>query len=313
MPPRPGERSLIPVSVSGQWGYADRKGNLVIPPQFTFAGEFVEGLARVNVGAQGSSGAVGGEWGYIDPGGQWKIPLRFDQADDFSEGLAAVNTGARVEYWAHEDQYYMRGSKWRFINAGGGWGLEPQFDGASSFSGGLAPVSNGAKSFFVDRTGACRITGDFRCAFRFSEGRAAVEVGGLWGYVDGCGNWVAPPRFDTAGSFSEGLSAGFIRQPRRRVFVDLEGREAFAAPEGCGYVGEFSEGLVWASWGSWTIPKPRAVRSERGGCGYLGRTGQWVIEPRFESADGFRDGLAGVSLNGRYLLIDAAGAVIWRE
>lgn len=43
MPVLPGKRSLIPVCVSRRWGYVDRKANLVIPPRFAFAGEFVEG------------------------------------------------------------------------------------------------------------------------------------------------------------------------------------------------------------------------------------------------------------------------------
>jgi hypothetical protein len=47
--------------------------------------------------------------------------------------------------------------------------------------------------------------------------------------------------------------------------------------------------------------------------GYIDLTGEFTIQQRFESADGFRDGLAGVSLNGRHMLIDAAGAVFWQE
>jgi hypothetical protein len=37
------------------------------------------------------------------------------------------------------------------------------------------------------------------------------------------------------------------------------------------------------------------------------------FEPRLESADDFRGGLAGVRLNGRYMLIDAPGAVFLEE
>jgi hypothetical protein len=146
---------------------------------------------------------------------------------------------------------------------------------------------------------------------------------------------VAPPRFDTAGSFSEGLAAGLVPETRRYVFINREGREVFAAPEGCGHVGDFSEGLVWASWRAWTsqgyldregrwVIEPRfqlatdfheglaRVKIE-GLYGYIDLLGQFKIEPRFESAEDFREGLAGVSLNGRCLLIDPAGAVFWQE
>jgi hypothetical protein len=62
----PVEQALFPVQVDGKWGYIDRTGTIVIPPQFGFAGSFSEGLARVLVGNMET-----GKWGYIDHTGAY--------------------------------------------------------------------------------------------------------------------------------------------------------------------------------------------------------------------------------------------------
>src|ERR1700757_3769607 len=41
---------LLPVKVSGKWGYVDGSGQLVITPQFDYAEEFHEGRGRICLG-----------------------------------------------------------------------------------------------------------------------------------------------------------------------------------------------------------------------------------------------------------------------
>ena len=42
--------NLFPISVNGQWGYINKRGEIIIKPQFNSAGEFSEGLAWVSLG-----------------------------------------------------------------------------------------------------------------------------------------------------------------------------------------------------------------------------------------------------------------------
>jgi hypothetical protein len=65
----------------------DTTGALVIKPQFSAAGPFSEGLARVEV-KEGDKFKF--KTGYIDKDGKMKIPLQFEQGSDFSGGLAPV-------------------------------------------------------------------------------------------------------------------------------------------------------------------------------------------------------------------------------
>ena len=94
---------LFPAVKDGKYGFIDIKGNFVIPPIFTSAKYFSEGLAAVNVGGRSyidssTDGgqyihAENGKWGYIDRTGEMKIPPQFSEAREFSEGLAAVAIG----------------------------------------------------------------------------------------------------------------------------------------------------------------------------------------------------------------------------
>ena len=47
--------------------------------------------------------------------------------------------------------------------------------------------------------------------------------------------------------------------------------------------------------------------------GYINEQAEWVIPPQYDSADGFRDGLALVEQDGKLRYIDHDGAVVWEE
>jgi len=93
---------LFPAIKDGKYGFIDIKDNVVIPPIFTSAKYFSEGLAAVQVGGRsyidslpGSGQYIGsekGKWGYIDRTGEIKIPPQFSEAREFSEWLARIGT-----------------------------------------------------------------------------------------------------------------------------------------------------------------------------------------------------------------------------
>ncbi len=66
-------RNLFPIEQNKKWGYIDRDGKTVIPPQFEFAEEFSEGLALVQ---------LNGKWGFIDASGTLVIDARYSSAHD---------------------------------------------------------------------------------------------------------------------------------------------------------------------------------------------------------------------------------------
>ena len=70
---------LVAVLSHGKYGFADKTGNLVIPPQFDQTSGFSEGVAAVK---------IDGKYGYIDKTGEWVIGPQYMWADRFSNGLA---------------------------------------------------------------------------------------------------------------------------------------------------------------------------------------------------------------------------------
>lgn len=162
---------LFPAVKDGKYGFIDIKGNIVIPPIFTSAKYFSEGLAAVQVGGRSyidSStdggqyiGSEKGKWGYIDRTGEIKIPPQFSEAREFSEGLAAVavgDEGPSLEEFLKESiplnpdysqeeitkewrKNYDKGKKYGYIDTQGLFKILPRFQGfVSPFKNGVASV-----------------------------------------------------------------------------------------------------------------------------------------------------------------------------
>ena len=98
-----------------------------------------------------------------------------------------------------------------------------------------------------------------------------------WGYVDKSGDYVIKAQFDEAGPFSDGLAPVKVR---RRV-------TAMADAERKNYE---RYGHDW---------------------GYIDKTGQYVIEPRYKEAGPFSEGVAAVEPGTIVTYIDANGKLIW--
>ncbi|MBV9957180.1 MAG: WG repeat-containing protein, partial [Acidobacteria bacterium] len=123
---------LYPIRKEGKLGYMDRKGAVVIEPQYDDAWEFSEGLAYVK---------AGNRRGVIDRSGKMVVELtQVDFASPFTEGLASVQTGGTQP---------RRG----FIDKTGKLVIAPQFDSVESFGEGLAVVMIDRKYGFIDKTG----------------------------------------------------------------------------------------------------------------------------------------------------------------
>jgi WG containing repeat len=116
-----------------QYSFIDHSGKTVIQPQFTTAGEFVDGLAPVEIHTPD-----GMRWGYINQEGKQTTTVNYTRAFPFSEGLAAVQT---ID------------GKWGYINTQGTMVITPRFEQAGSFAGGVAQVYIPKGVSYIDPTG----------------------------------------------------------------------------------------------------------------------------------------------------------------
>jgi hypothetical protein len=207
-------------------------------------------------------------FGFSDKSGKPVIPPRYGAVKLFSEGLAPVYEAGR----------------WGFIDSEGKMQIESDFWDADSFSDGLAAVHKGGWGY-IDRTGKVVVSPRYLQARQFSEGVASVKDPSGWLFVDKTGKPVdGLSGFGDAKSFSGGLAAVQVGDKWR--FTTHEGKKKFELE--FTKVSNFSEGLA-------------AVQEAKNGkYGFIDSSGTYLIQPVFEDAMPFAEGLAAVRLDKRW-------------
>ncbi len=122
------DNKLAKVCLAGSYGYINTKGKMVIDAEYSDAGDFIDGIARVG---RGSS------YWFINKKGK-QISDEYAYARDFVEGYAAVKTLA---------------GNWKFINSNCEDIIEAKFDAVSDFYCGYAAVKLGGSYAIIDTSG----------------------------------------------------------------------------------------------------------------------------------------------------------------
>ena len=280
--------SLFPVKIDGRFGYIDKKGKLVLKPEFAGASRFSEGLAAVQL-------TKGGRAGFIDETGNLVIPTQFDLADPFSEGYAAV----------------MKNRKWGYIDRTGQIVIPIEFGAAELFSGSAAAVaqvetSTATTFFYINRNGERMLEKKlfFEQALPFGEGLAPVRtLGQYFRYIDQSGKTAIQPKpnetqFMSAGVFAEGLAPVNVRSSEgmRWGFIDKDGKMVIR-PHFVSAI-SFTEGLA-------------AVQLLDGKWGYIDKKGSMAINPKYDNAGPFFNGMAEVGVGDQSAYIDSSGKYVW--
>lgn len=162
-------QGLAAVVIDNKIGFINSNGKFVIAPEFSAAGQFVDGLAPA-VPSVTNCRVL--KYGYIDTNGKFVIEPKFDRAEEFSEGLAAVKID--------DDN---GDGKWGYIDKSGKYIIPPKF-----------PDALGGARYFHEGLAAVNIPD-------------AKSVNGLAGYIDRTGEFVIPPQFNQGiGDFIHGLA-----------------------------------------------------------------------------------------------------------
>ena len=163
-----------------------------------------------------------------------------------------------------------------------------KYDGAGGFSGGLATVYLEDKGCgFIDKTGKEKIEPQFEEATCFSEGLAGVHIKDKWGVIDNAGRLVIKPQYDVINGFSEGVAVAvkgndvmLINRTGQTIFSrSMDGLQLNVYENA-----RFSEGLIAAY-------DPVKTKT-----GFIDKTGKFVIEPKFNEAGTFTEGVARVAI-----------------
>ncbi|KAI9013476.1 hypothetical protein DFJ74DRAFT_682264 [Hyaloraphidium curvatum] len=283
-----------------RYGYIDKMGNLVIPMQFSDAGDFSdeEGLARVK-------DPKSKLWGFVNRAGRIAIPCSFYEVGDFCRGRAMVRKHERGRIGfidgsgelvipftfsgPHMARFTKEGLCWArtwdpetgeekdgFIGLDGSWAIPPEYALCQSFVEGLACVRRELNQpwIFIDTTGKEVIATGAEDCHAFSEGLAAIQTvhpsqgESEWRYVDKAGNVPHPGlahlRYLRCGVFRDGV-AWVCDKRRRWGLIDRQGKVVLEPGKVEG-VGRFEDGLAM-------------VEDFEGRAGYIDTRGQWVRRP----------------------------------
>lgn len=182
---------------------------------------------------------------------------------------------------------------WGFIDKEGNALTPMRFDWAGDFRQGRGLAEADGAMGYIDvsfkDSGRWAISPRFelkdpndQSAFGFFDGRALVrDDSGKWGYIDTAGEWIIEPKFVEArdypgvpaGDFSDGLAWFQVVEMSERNKLDTND-EFLRDAEG----------------------KPVKESYPRRLVGYINRKGRVVIEPRYEMANDFGEGLAAVRI-----------------
>ena len=202
-------------------GYADLRGNVVIPPQFLRASEVEDGLALVRFRE--------GDWGFIDREGN---TVSRGYQDDGYWGPDYKNGALVVQTAPHAFSVYAVTGEELFSFAFPE-NLE-RFDLRPPMENGLcwfyeSEKGEGFRWGLVNLRGeivseAQWLLGDFE-PMDFPEGLQLVMRDRKWGYIDETGQVALPLIYDWAYSFENGLA--WVKIGGRCGYIDHEGREVF--------------------------------------------------------------------------------------
>lgn len=286
------------------------------PLDFTFVGDFSEGLAWVGIVDEIHPSKR--SYGYIDKTGKLVIDLDYDMAGDFKDGLAAVKKFGKYgfinkygefvigfEYDDLGEEYvYLfneglcavsKNGKFGFIDTSGKKITDFKYDFSPGFTEGLAMVYKDDKFGFIDRTGKEVIEIKYDAALPFFEGLAPVVDEDWFSFIDKNERVIIPLYYDDANVFSEGMAS--VLFDNKWGFIDKKGKEII--PPQYDEILNFKEGLAAVRKGSkW---------------GFIDKTGKVVIDIQFFNCGFFSEGLCVVYDDGKWVYIDKTGKKVFEE
>jgi hypothetical protein len=313
---------LIPFRKGGKFGFADTRGNLVVPPRYDSAFLFTEDRARVAVDDPSASMALQGKrrrYGFIDPTGREIIPLQYDMVSPFiaSHELAMAHSMGD-------------GAEWKIIDKSGadlqadadaiGWSTmsfntDKGWRSWTSERRVLHSIStqDGKKWGYLAPDGEPSITPVYDSAALFHNGRAAVAIGKDFFYIDTSGRKIqaikAPHGYTVSGEYVDpGIAVVKKLSDCRTSTTPGFSPDHYVSSTECverfGYTNTLGKVVVPATFfsaetfseGLGVVGAPFACKGTQ--CqiryGYVDSNGRYAIAPQFLEAKRFSDGLAAV-------------------
>lgn len=233
--------------------------------------------------------SVNNHWGLMNQNGEVVIFPRYEWTDYDFEGLTRYMSGGKTGYLRGDPDDDTDPNEFH---------IQAKFDYADRYCNGTAVVMIDNKWGVIDKAGRVVVPMEFDGVLRFQEGFAGVQRGERCGFVNRAGDLKIPLQFKKVRSFHNGFAAvqlpddrwGYIDKRGKVVWVDDTGRVRL--------LGDFHEQYA------------RVQVELRNGVirwGYLTRGFRYRLDPVYEDARDFSDGIAAVKQDGKWGFIYGNG------
>lgn len=305
------------------FGYMDKSGKVVIKPRYFYARSFSCGraivwLAHNHFAIIDHSGkqiktffpgelnsiddfvndfahvTLNGEYkqGLVDKDGKFVVYPKFSCVSNIHEGLAAASLTAKA--------FGPSTKGWGYIDSSGAWKIPSHLGDCGDFAEGLAIVIENGQYGFIDKLGNWRIKPRFEEAKKFSGGFAPIRIGSKWGFIDTSGNVIVSPQFDyIIEGFNNGLApcalnSNKIKNPRIKFELqDSCDRKVLTVDP------RYLEEEYPLKVGDFLRPKLKF--------GLVDQAGRWVVPPKYDTIQPFKNGMRMVEQNDKFGFLDASG------
>lgn len=228
----------------------------------------------------------GSKWGILDQDGEWVTECAYDFISPVSDNLSRMTeTGGDLRIVDRKE----------IVQAF----FPEEVENARAIEDGVLPVLSGGSWKYYDSAAPGFILESYEDASSFADGIAAVKENGSWKLMDRSGNTVGGTAFEDIKLYGSGeyLHDGIFVAKSGGTYGLYNQKAEFVAGITCSDMDVYMDGGI-------------AYQDQNGKWGFFNKKGEVMIEPRFDGAKSFSNGLAAVCMDGEWGFIDSSGEIV---
>lgn len=225
----------------------------------------------------------GDKWGILDQSGEWKLECTY--------AFLGPVTDSMVKLMGDGEEYRIVDNKGIVQSI-----FREPVEEAKAIADSIVPVLYGGRWKYYDSTRSEYILGSYEDVTSFADGIAAVKENGSWKLVDRNGEQVGNTVFEDIKQYSSGeyLYKGFFVAKSGGKYGLYNQKAEVEAEISCNDMDVYFGGDI-------------AYQDQNGKWGFMDRKGNVDIEPKYDEAKSFSNGLAAVRVGEEWGFIDSSG------
>ncbi|WP_291727311.1 WG repeat-containing protein [Bernardetia sp.] len=257
----------LPIKAGGKWGLMDEKGQVILPPTYSYIFPFENGSAKVKTGEN---------FGIIDKTGKAILPLEYEYIGSFENGMALMVKSKQVG---------VVDNKGKII-------ITPQYERLSLENGIIRARKNG-KWGIINSQNKTLLPFEYQYISTFSENTAIIRKNNLWGFL-------ANQNTTLKVILEPSIKADFINEVRNGIAKVSSGR--YIEEDGYGNKNAYykQNGIIKTN-GNWILEQKYSfiedeifdlntaqsnqlvLIEQNGKVGYADKTGKIIVAPRYDA------------------------------